>query len=79
MIRTVEDFRAAVENGALVLVTDKERKHKRVVHRFPCSYVTEAHFVEKVLENRSQHGSYSVIPNLAAAGDAHLCEKCSPH
>lgn len=78
MIRTIQEFRAAVNEGALVVVTDKERRHKRVVHRFPCHFVTEAHFIEKVLDNGGLHGAYIVVPNLQAAGDAHPCSKCAP-
>ena len=72
-LATIEEFRAALANRALVLVRDS--KYGARVHQLPCTFVTEHNFKMKVLVNPGRAGGFFELSHEEAAGMRH-CPKC---
>lgn len=73
MMRTMQDFEAAVRDKSLVLITDTARDD--LVHRFPCPSVLPQHFEQKVIQNGMKNGEYYVLSSEEVAG-IRRCPNC---
>ncbi len=67
-LQDIEQFRAAVAEGAWLVIVDKATGTKQ--HKLPCSSVKELYFVQKVIDGREKNGSYHAFKTRDAAGDA---------
>lgn len=57
-ILTVEDFEKIKRNGSgYILITDKPNSVKWL-HRVNCPYVDKKNFIQKIIENKEENGSY---------------------
>jgi hypothetical protein len=74
-LRSLTEFHAALRAGRLIVITDNATGAK--AHRADCSFVTDDHFVRKVLDGRGKNGSYFAEQNLDEALRLHQAEGCS--
>ena len=74
-ILSVLEFNNARAGGRAILITDKATGD--VVHKLPCSSVTETYFRMKVITNGGKNGAYFELTSLAAMpSGARRCPKC---
>lgn len=57
-ILTVDDFEKIKRNGlGYIVITDKPNSTKRL-HRVNCPHIDKNKFIQKVIENKEENGSY---------------------
>ena len=66
-LASVEEFRAAIGHGELVVITDSARPAKLHPAAAQCSGVTEDNFRGKVVERGARGGKYFAVPSEALA------------
>lgn len=74
---TVDDFDGAIAGREGVIVITDNKTHTRTAHPRTCRHVQKRHFVQKVIRNKRENGSYWLAGSLAEARrelDAQPCE-----
>jgi hypothetical protein len=77
-LETLDDFRRAVSDGNLIVVTDTATGTQ--IHRPDCRTISEATFEEKVLRNGGKNGGYFAVADERAGREfpgARLCNVCA--
>jgi len=67
-LERIEQFRAAVTEGAWLVIVDKATATK--LHRLPRSSVKELYFMQKVIDGKGKNGSYHAFKSRSMSEDA---------
>ena len=78
-LRTLDDLRAAVHTGRVIVITDTATGAK--AHHANCRWVGETYFKAKVSDGGAKNGSYFAVATLDDARSVHgaaPCPICNP-